>query len=266
MLGKLLKYDFKAVSKLLAIINGVVLLCALLGAIFIPLVSNFGFSSNTLIILGLLAFVFYLILCMASSFATYIIIASRFYKSLFSNEGYISRTLPVTSSMQLISKTIMGFTWALINSLVLVSAFTLILLLPGVREDLPSMNFFLSELGYQTMQKFFFDLVAYGLMMLLGLLSGVIMIYCSIALGQLMSSTHKVLASVAMYFVLSTVTSLFATAITLPTMFRTESYYTNPSYVEVMDPLTFYTSIMSLILAIVMYVVTDYIMRKKVNL
>lgn len=266
MLGKLLKYDFKAVSKLLAIINGAVLVCAIAGALFVPFISRMGFTENTLAVIWVLAFFFFMILFMASSFATYITLASRFYKNLFSNEGFVSRTLPVTSSMHLLSKTIMGFTWALINSVVLFASLGLLLFVPDIKEDLPSLGYYLSELGYSNMQKFIFDLITFGIMFLLSILSGVLMIYCSIALGQLMSSTHKILASVAMYFVLSTVVSLFSTAITIPTMFKTEVAFENPSYVQIMDPIAFYTSIMSLILAIIMYLITDYIMRKKVNL
>lgn len=98
MLGKLIKYDMKALNRFLILIHGFLLFAALLVRFFLTgrvLVETP--KDGTL--LGLSFLLFFLII-MGVSFGTFIVITVRFYKNLFSDEGYLTRTLPVTSGHQ----------------------------------------------------------------------------------------------------------------------------------------------------------------------
>ena len=60
------------------------------------------------------------------SFATSLLTAIRFYKNLFSDEGYLTLTLPVTRGQHLFSKTIVGTAWCLLDQLLLLGSIFLI--------------------------------------------------------------------------------------------------------------------------------------------
>ena len=88
MLGKLIKYDMKALNRFLILIHGFLLFAALLVRFFLTgrvLVETP--KDGTL--LGLSFLLFFLII-MGVSFGTFIVITVRFYKNLFSDEA----TLP----------------------------------------------------------------------------------------------------------------------------------------------------------------------------
>ena len=104
-----------------------------------------------------------------------------------------------------------------------------------------------------------------------GAVSSIVMIHASVALGQLFSS-HRVLGAVVSYFVISTVISvlsfivmvffghevrLLATADLLDNSFNFIAYMT-----EVMK----LSAILMSVTSILLYIMTHYIMNKKINL
>lgn len=146
MLGKLIKYDMKALNRFLILIHGFLLFAALLVRFFLTgrvLVETP--KDGTL--LGLSFLLFFLII-MSVSFGTFIVIAVRFYKNLFSDEGYLTRTLPVTSGQHLLSKTIAGSIWASLDMILLLASFYIISATPFVVDAFNSnKDLILRELG-----------------------------------------------------------------------------------------------------------------------
>ena len=105
MLGKLIKYDLKSLNRFLVMIHAL-LLTALLIRYFLTGQINSSTPQNSLLLA--LSITLYVLILIAVSFATAIIITIRFYKNLFSDEGYLTHTLPVTRGQHLLSKTIAG--------------------------------------------------------------------------------------------------------------------------------------------------------------
>lgn len=112
MLGTLMKYEFKAVSRILMPLYGAWLIVAIL----------FGIATNTsgsftnvfLTISGTL----YGFLAAAAVIVSIIIIIQRFYKNLLGNEGYLMFTLPVSTGKHLMNKIFSGVIWVTIGSIV----------------------------------------------------------------------------------------------------------------------------------------------------
>jgi hypothetical protein len=92
MLGKLIKHEWKAVGKILAIVHLALILMAIVGKIMlsIQVLSEAGLLWRML----LLIYVFSVI---AVGVGTHIYLAIRFYKNMYTDEGYLSFTLPVKS-------------------------------------------------------------------------------------------------------------------------------------------------------------------------
>ena len=95
MLKKLLKYDWKSVSLLLLILHGILLVYTLIGRLGIA----FGISTSTdtlaasvTTVYGIAAGLYilvYVLFIFAIVVATYVYLAIRFQKNLFSDEGYL---------------------------------------------------------------------------------------------------------------------------------------------------------------------------------
>ncbi|MDR3206899.1 MAG: hypothetical protein LBT60_01065 [Oscillospiraceae bacterium] len=96
MLGKLIKYDFRFGARTFLGLIGVLLA---LGAVA-PLLGDD-------MILGISASVMLIVVAVVSI----ILVAQAFHKSLFAQQGYLTRTLPVTSSALLGSKLITAMVW-----------------------------------------------------------------------------------------------------------------------------------------------------------
>lgn len=120
MLGKLIKYEFKAFSR--KMIPLLIVFCSFSALIWVNafkwdtwkqmLNADFAYALVTL-------FVFivpiYIICFGAILFLSYINCVVRFNKTMFSNEGYLMRTIPVKTSSHLISKLLVAFVWFLIS-------------------------------------------------------------------------------------------------------------------------------------------------------
>ena len=133
MLGKLLKYEFKSMARLLGVIYLAVLAVAaiagLAGGISMrhSIVSAEGTNSLGLAILLLV----YVILVVAMIVVTMILILERFYNNLLKGEGYLMHTLPVPTWMHVASKTINAVIWNALAVAVLILSLILALACSG---------------------------------------------------------------------------------------------------------------------------------------
>ena len=123
MLGKLILFDLKASSRVLAPLHAALLLCTLAGRLF--LAANLEETVPSLF-LGLI-FLFYFLLLFATVAITALFFIYWFYKNLFTDEGYLMHTLPAPAWMHIASKTIGMVIWHIIDTIV-VGACMLILL------------------------------------------------------------------------------------------------------------------------------------------
>lgn len=109
MLRKLYKYDLKSVSLLLVILHAVLLVYTVIGRIGIfiaeraqafvsPEASRLWGIAGAFYIVGFILFILAIVI------ATVVYLAVRIQKNLFSDEGYLTHTLPVKPTQILWSK------------------------------------------------------------------------------------------------------------------------------------------------------------------
>ena len=76
--------------------------------------------------LGLSIF-FYVLAIAAGSIAVTVCVAVRYYKNVYTDEGYLTNTLPVTARQIVISKLSVGILWSIITgAVVCISVMSLI--------------------------------------------------------------------------------------------------------------------------------------------
>ena len=145
MLRKLIKYDLKSMNRILIIIHVFLLLAA--AAVRVFFTERFHLVHVESGAYLALAFILFSLLASGVSFATEILIAIRFYKNLFSYEGYLTHTLPATRSQHLAAKTIAGTFWMFLDQiLLLVSIFFVIATSDVVKLYHESQDVLLAEL------------------------------------------------------------------------------------------------------------------------
>lgn len=106
MVKTLLKYEFKTRYKLPALMS--LILLGIAGAV--RLLSAFRVDSIIYSVIYNSSVFFFIVGCIALISVTVILNIVRFYKNLYSSEGYLSFTLPVTEHQHIFVKTLVSFT------------------------------------------------------------------------------------------------------------------------------------------------------------
>lgn len=268
MLGKLMKYEFKATSRMLLPINGAMILFALINRLFMEL--NFFNTSNKFIsAIAVVMAIMYGMVIIAAFVITLIVIIQRFYKNLLTDEGYLMFTLPVKAHSHITSKGIVAFVWYLASFVVCaLSIFILV-----VNEDV--MNG-LSHFFRVEMPRYFqlaggdgvAILIEVIVLFLITFVSSILMIYCSIALGSLFHN-HKILASFGMYLAINFVIQMVGAIGILVTVATVDDsvLWSNQASLSLVSTLILPLCIgFYLVFSVVYYLVTSFIFKKKLNL
>ncbi|NLL78685.1 MAG: hypothetical protein GX234_02550 [Clostridiales bacterium] len=272
MLGKLTKFEFRAVNKVLLLINSFTVLLTLIGCLTFasPL---WEFESDYTIFLAMSSVIIYYVAILAISLFTYVYLAVRFYKNLYTDEGYLMHTLPVTPRELILSKAITAFCWELITVLLICFSVCAILgsaYLKFGMESLGDIRDIFNELNKFSIEVYNMGLSPLTIYMIVAIIvgsfSGIFTIYASISLGQLFHR-HKVLGSIlayiGFYFIIQIITML--TQIPYWTNLFTSDYI-DESMGSYMTYELSVTIIISAITAVVCYIITEMMMRKKLNL
>ncbi len=291
MLKKLLKYDMRSVSKLWWIGALISVVGAVAGAAFIrffmyvieheaAVSDNFFIISSA--ILCLISAIFCIIAVSLSFVFTMVLVFVRFYKHFFTDEGYLTFTLPVKRSIHYLSKTINAAIWFALHFVVIVASLLLFALLVYPPED---GGFFINFELFAEIGRFFADawyevglwLIVYITEVLL--LAFVYLIFCivqvqfCITFGSVIAKKAKLIVSIAIYYGFSTVLNIIWQFGTF--FFRAFIYEGAITLMEdatVNESCTLYALIILTVTAIIaavsaaLYSATQYMIDRKLNL
>ncbi|MCR1839542.1 hypothetical protein [Murimonas intestini] len=270
MLGKLLKYEWAATYRLLLMIHGAMIFLALLGrfifTMFVSAEVPFSLFAGG-------AYVFIYVLGIVSvSISTTIYLLMRFYKNLFTDEGYLMHTLPVNPGQLIWTKFIIFYIWCFIDVAVLIGCLALFLLTP--HSAVIFQNYF-SEISAAMVSEFdgsSVKCIAYlSLLIPLSTAVQILMMYFSITLGSLMAK-HKVLAAFGSYMAIlagSSTVNMIITTIFWKDYFKvlTDAAMVGNYYTFAGLNATFIPSLITqVILGAVLFKATHYIISKHLNL
>lgn len=285
MLKKLLKYEWKDTSRLLLPINLAIILITLIGC---AMLSTSIFDSDMGFLLAAPLLVLYVLSIITFSCTTLVYLYVRFYKNLYTAEGYLMHTLPVTPAQLFHSKLIVGYFWFFLNSLLTTLSTSALGAALGIHEaaaDVPGdmqdsfLDSFLLASGQNPETFSFADLFGYPLpvflllllaMLLISSFSSVMMGYVSVLLGQRMER-NKLAASVAIYFgiymAIQIITSL---SIIIPEIANMGKYLDedlSASFLAESFRLLFPSMLISyMVLNIIFYAACRFLIKRKVNL
>ena len=192
MLIRLMKYELMAAVRVVPVLWIIVLLLAVLNGAAI-----FG---NLFMVAGVypVIFIVFLLVLIAMVFAVLVSTAIRFYRSMVTDEGYLTHMLPVKPWELLTAKLLSALFWVLATMAVYLCA----VLLLGAVLPIVNLSTVLAETGFADLN--------WPLMILVQILStarGLLQLYTTILIGGF-SDNHKLLCSILAYLGISLAVNL----------------------------------------------------------
>lgn len=274
MFAKLLKYEWRATRGFLGLLSLICLSAALVGGLsmrYLVWVSELDTQEDVAIVLSVLTMIFAFIAIVICCVAMELYAVWRFYKSRFTDEGYLTFTLPVTTHQILLS----SFVNCLISMVCALAALMvgyLVLLLLGFSAlD----NFFPSlwevlPLAMENLWRLFSGetgtfLGLFLLEIVTGTFSGVLTMMLSVTIGCILAKKHKVVVSVAVYFGISMAISMITSV--LGAIQGIVSYTSQAaSGVSTLSSMMLSGSVLAVVVAIGAYWLMYALVHRKLNL
>ncbi|EOS23182.1 MAG: hypothetical protein HFH79_06060 [Lachnospiraceae bacterium] len=284
MLGKLIKYEWKGLRfplmiMMIVLAGTMILTCGVILTINPKLDETLAWYSVMALMLSIFLYYFGIIGC---TLGTTLIVVVRFYKTCYTDQGYLTHTLPVTPHQLLNSKILTAiFTHLLMIFAIILSIF--IILQVGIHHVFS----FIPDYSYAELRHEFSIVFAdildsfedeFGLRLglyiayllfycIVGVISNVITLFGCVSLGQLYAK-HRIVGAIAAYFLLQFVMMIigYITAIPMYTRMLAGTYYDNATVFGIMSPTMNMSLLTTVLLAVAMYFVNLHMMTKKLNL
>ncbi len=280
MFGKNLKYELRASSRVLLPL----FICTLAISVFISagfaLFGNMYFGteeteskfSQTFEAIGsaamTLLFMAFVILVMVTAVAVLVLMVRRFYTSFFTDEAYLTFTLPVSVDCHIATKTVATVIWyvgycivTVISALIVIVGAALGTLFSGVADSAgESVEYVGNELESIFGGSVIFMILNY----IIAAFASLFLIYFAISFGCMIAKKHRFISCVLCYFVISGAVSFISNIVTSVVMIP---------LTYALDDIDLYLMITYLISTVLSaaelvgcYFGTRFILTKKVNL
>lgn len=212
MLKKLLRYDFKAVLKYwwIAALSSIVL--SLGGGWCISIFNSEKALPEALYVVATLLMVVVVLGLVAFAILSTILIFTRFYKNFFTDEGYLTFTLPVKRSQLLNSKLIVSTVTTMLTSVILIFDI-LVMIVVLSREEIFTKEYWHSFVNDFLLEFFRDECMGYYmlwlvealvLIVLLVIFSSLFMFSC-ITIASIIAKKAKVITAIGIYYVANSI-------------------------------------------------------------
>lgn len=286
MLGKLLKHEWKGTCRV-----GGLILILLAGVTFFGWLAfqspmwnsiagesfEYNVAFSILDLMSIFTLIAYMLMLVAAAVGIMIYLAVHFYQTMYTDEGYLLHTLPVTKGRLLFSKVFIGGIWMLIvligiyASMVALISFMMGRLAPNGYSVWGIWELFFGRLGEAIRMlesSLDFNATIYLIYTLLSMLvspfTTVIVLFGAISMGQLFTK-HRVLMAIVCYGGVMVVNGLVNSI--LEAIIATVYSNSSSELVRVFfNSNVISGTIMSIIFAAIMYFVSYYVTTKKLNM
>ncbi len=276
MLGKLIKHEWKSTCKVGALMLFVMLLISFLGwaAFQSPMwhnVNDSRYRVNILDVLSIVTIVMYVFMLMGVLYGILIYLGVHFYRTMYTDQGYLTHTLPVGKHELLMSKIIVSSLWMLL--IMLAMFLSVMILLSSLVMAVAPAGYTLGQVWYEIFTSIgeLMDLINYNPYFVWGRTMAVILIYLvlspfttvtilfgAISAGQFFTRFRVVMAIIC-YIGILVVNSVFNSIIQNFMLFTS----TLGGY---MDITLFLNTMVSTLIAVGLYFVSWFVISKKLNM
>ncbi len=276
MFAKLLKHEFKSSRSILGLLTMICLGVAVVAALALKLMivsaesttmGMEGAAALMLVAMPLLVMAFLGIL--AYGVAAEILLLVQFYKRKFTDEGYLTFTLPTNVHNIYLSSLANILIWQLISIVTIFASFAIIILFGTSPDKFINTDFFNADFGELKMAlEIAFDGIGWDGMdtvqtiirFIINFISAAVLATTCIATGATIAKKHKALAAVGIYFGMSYVLSGITSVISLMAAIGANDLG------GLMSTSNLMTTVVNLVIIVGGYFLTTYFMRSKLNL
>ncbi len=258
MLGKLMKYEYRATARWFLPLYTALLIFAVINKYLPPAqVTAIEGAFNIKQIITVITMFAYFFLVVGLMVVTFVVVIQRFYKSLLGDEGYLMFTLPVKTWEHVTSKLFIALFWNLLS--IIIAFGSVLLLIPT--QDLRELSRSLKQISEYLWPAGFIVIIV---LCLVSLAFGIIIMYAAIALGHLFNK-HKLLASFGMYLGISTLSQMIA-MLAMPFFIKPLTNSLIAPTPTQFNTLFLGISAVTAAMAVGYFAVTNIILKRKLNL
>lgn len=257
----------KSVSKILIIIHAALLLFGLLLGFAAPSLnfSSSEASTSAAALIFVLGTVVYIFLIAGVIYTVYILLGIRFYRNMFTDESYLTHTLPVKSGTLLFSHILTFCVWYMISMIAIFLSIGFLVMGAGGGSEM--MELIRSLPGYYN-TNMFVVIISILQYLVVGAVSSATMIYASISIGNLFAP-RKVLASIVTYIIFYIIVQIVTMIVMMlsPTMrsmmfAQTSMAYPPVDFLKVM----LLTEVETIVFAAAFWITSHIIIKKHLNI
>ena len=267
MLGKLLKYELKATSR--------VFIPLYIAILVVSIVNGLSLNLEILNIQGLATIV---LMCLFISLfvITIVVTIQRFNKNLLKDEGYLMFTLPVSSKYLVLSKYLTSLIWTFLSFVVAFLSFTIIFMIPTYKYF--DFSYFINEFNLLFSNMLNLNILGQFLkIILLMIISYTIFIfnvYLALSVGQLpIFNRFRNISSFIGFLVINllisyaqNIVSLFVNDASVNIEAIDNINYAINSVTSIVSKGLNIAIVINIIIILVLFFATTYILDKKLNL
>jgi hypothetical protein len=190
MVSKLLKHDLKSVLRIIVPMQAILLIIS----IFTKCVNLIPFENDAVFAVQLALNSSYYISLAISVILTFITIIVRFYRNMFTHEGYLTFTLPAIANQHLISKILMSIIATLVSVIMILLSLLIVYYEKNfILGNIRILLIYLNRLSEKILA------VEIIMLIIITAITSYIFIYACICLGQ-RANKHRIIAAVAIYY------------------------------------------------------------------
>ena len=269
MVKKLFKHEFLAALRLWLPMQVILLAVALFGR----LIQFFETNTQAYRIVFGSSMVIYVLALIASLFLTLVFGIVRFYKNLFSSEGYLSFTLPITTDQHILVKTLVATASMVGTVLVAFLSFMVVSAGEVFVEVMKAAGYLIGKFAEEFGSANTIGYIAEGiLLVLVSIAMAYLLYYACIALGQTFKK-NRVIGAVGVYFIYYTITQIIGTILVIICTFLAESglFAAISNFIDAQPEFSIHLIMILLLIwaalsAGIYYLVIRWVIRNKLNL
>ena len=272
MVGKLIKYDFRSFLRLLLPVQLIIIGIAAINRIvqiFETGGTTYRIVFTSSVVLLAVASAVALVMCI-------VIAIVRFYQGLYSGEGYLSQTLPVTPEQHIVSKLIVSMIFE-IGTLFAIFIALNVAALGDVGVEVYKAGGYLFGRAFEQLHgHVILYIIEIVVMVLVWSATSLLLFYFCISIGQL-ANRKKILLAFGVYFGIYIITQIFGTLLIIFGTFAQNSPYWINLYRNVMQWVGLHRIasihiiicsmiVLSAVLGLIYFLISKSIMKKHLNL
>lgn len=275
MLKKLMRYDFKSVFKLWWIGAVSTLALSVIGGFIAEIFTTEREIPEPIYVLAIFGAVLVYIGFIAFAIFSEILVYLRFYKNLYTDEGYLTFTLPAKRQSILNSKVFLGTVTSILTGIVL-SIDSLIVTVISLRKEIFTPQFIKDieealEYFFEDQYYYYFFIYLIQALIIFALLSlaTILFAYGCITIASVIAKKAKILVAIGIYY---GATSVLGFLMTIFFMFGATSFFDLIFELSEIDGLNSVMLLLFMVIFLlcavccVLYYITHWCIDKKLNL